>query len=59
MTVPATELGPVAFDGIVLTSAEHLAVFILASILVSLVGVRVAAYVSGNDVDVTFEERGS
>jgi putative membrane protein len=57
--VPATEFGPIAFDGITLTSAEHLAVFILSSILVSLVGVRVAAYVSGNDVDVTLEERGS
>ena len=59
VTVPATELGPVALDGIALTSAEHLAVFILSSILVSLVGVRVAAYVSGSDVDVAFEERGS
>ena len=59
MTIPPTEVGPVAFDGITLTSAEHLAVFILASILVSLVGVRVAAYVSGSDVDMALEERGS
>ena len=56
MTLPATEFGPVAFDGITLTSTEHLAVFILGSILVSLIGVRVAAYVSGTDVDVMFEQ---
>ncbi|WP_340099843.1 DUF373 family protein [Salinibaculum salinum] len=56
MTIPATEFGPIAFDGLVLTSAERLAVFILASIFVSLVGVRVAAYISGNDVDVPIEE---
>jgi hypothetical protein len=59
MTVPATEFGPVAFDGLVLTSAERLAVFIIASIFVSLVGVRVAAYISGNDVEVPIEEGSS
>ncbi len=59
VTIPATEMGPANFDAIPLTSAEHLAVLILASILISLVGVRVAAYVSGTGVDVSFEERSS
>ncbi|WP_302080084.1 DUF373 family protein [Salinibaculum rarum] len=59
MRVPATEFGPIAFDGLVLTSAERLAVFIIASIFVSLVGVRVAAYISGNDVEVPIEEGSS
>ena len=57
--VPATEVGPIAFDGIALTSGTHLALFILASILISLVGVRVAAYVSSTDVEVGGEKRGS
>jgi putative membrane protein len=43
----------------VLASGTHLALFILASILISLVGVRVAAYVSGSDVEVGVEERRS
>ena len=58
-TIPATEIGPVSFDGITLTSGTHLALFILASILISLVGVRVAAYVSGNDVELGIDERSS
>jgi putative membrane protein len=59
LTIQATEAGPVSFDAIDLTPAEHLAVLVLASILISLVGVRVAAYVSGNDLDVGLEERRS
>jgi putative membrane protein len=58
-TIPATEFGPLSFDGMTLTSGTHLAVFILVSILISLVGVRVAAYVSGNDVELGIEERSS
>ena len=58
-TIPATDLGPVSFDGITLTSGTHLGLFILASILISLLGVRVAAYVSGNEMDIGIEERGS
>jgi putative membrane protein len=58
-TIPATELGPITFDGLTLTTGTHLALFILASILISLVGVRVAAYVSGTDVEVGINERGS
>jgi putative membrane protein len=57
VSVPPTEIGPVAFDGVTLSSGTHLALFILASILISLVGVRVAAYVSGTDVDVGIDER--
>jgi putative membrane protein len=56
-TIPATELGPLSVDGLTLTSGTHLAVLILASILISLVGVRVAAYVSGNEVELGIEER--
>jgi len=59
VSIPATEAGPVALDGVTLASGTHLALFILASILISLVGVRVAAYVSGSDVDVGVEERRS
>jgi len=59
VTIPAMEFGPVAFDGVTLSSGSHLAVFILSSILVSLVGVRVAAYVTSTDVDVGVDERGS
>jgi putative membrane protein len=59
VAVPATELGPVEFDGVTLSTGSHLALFILASILISLVGVRVAAYVSSTDVDVGVDERGS
>jgi putative membrane protein len=58
-TIPATEFGPLYFDGLTLSSGSHLALFILASILISLIGVRVAAYVSGNDVDIGLEERSS
>jgi len=59
VSTPATEVGPVALDGVTLASGSHLALFILASILISLVGVRVAAYVSGSDAEVGIEERRS
>jgi len=59
VSIPATEVGPVALDGVTLASGSHLALFILASILISLVGVRVAAYVSGSDAEVGIEERRS
>jgi putative membrane protein len=57
--IPPTQLGPITFDGLALSPGTHLALFILASILISLVGVRVAAYVSGSDVEVGVDERGS
>ncbi len=59
VSIPSTELGPVAIDGLRLASGSHLALFILASILISLLGVRVAAYVSGSDVEVGIEQRRS
>jgi putative membrane protein len=59
VTVPAMELGPISIDGFTLSSGAHLGLFILSSILISLVGVRVAAYVSASEVDVGFDERGS
>jgi putative membrane protein len=37
----------------------HLAVFILGSIVVSLVGVRVAAYLSSAEYEVGYDERSS
>jgi len=59
VSIPATEVGPVSVDGLLLASGSHLALFVLASILVSLVGVRVAAYVSSSDVEVGIEQRRS
>jgi putative membrane protein len=59
VTLPATEVGLVEFDGVTLSTGSHLALFILASILISLLGVRVAAYVSNTDVEVGVEERRS
>jgi putative membrane protein len=59
VALPPTEVGPVTLDGITLSSGSHLAVFILASILISLVGVRVAAYVSSTDVEVELDEPGT
>lgn len=55
VTIPPMHFGPVEIDGLTITSGTHLALFILASILISLVGVRVAAYVSGSEVDVRIE----
>jgi len=57
VTVPRVDLGPVEIEGLTLTSGSHLALFILASILISLVGVRVAAYVSGSDVEFRVDEQ--
>ncbi len=58
VSIPPMDLGPVGIDGMTLTSGTHLALYILVSILISLVGVRVAAYVSSPDVDVHVGERG-
>jgi putative membrane protein len=59
VSLPAAEVGLVEFDGVTLSTGSHLALFILASILISLLGVRVAAYVSSTDVDVGVDERRS
>jgi len=58
VTVPATELGPLALEGVTLSPGAHLGLFILASILISLIGVRVAAYVS-TEVEVELDGRSS
>ena len=57
VSVPDVEVGSFAFEGLTLAPGTHLALYILASILISLVGVRVAAYVSNADVDVPVGER--
>ncbi|MHB9288324.1 DUF373 family protein [Halobacteriales archaeon Cl-PHB] len=61
VAIPPLELGPIAIEGLQLSPGSHLALFILASILISLVGVRVAAYVSSTDIGVSVggEERRS
>jgi putative membrane protein len=51
LEIPATSYGPIEIEQFVLAPGTHLAVFILASIIVSLVGVRVAAYVSSAGYD--------
>ncbi len=50
--VPALEFGAVSVEGFVLTAGERLAMFVVAAVLVALVGVRVATYLSGT----SFEE---
>jgi putative membrane protein len=54
--VPNVEIGSFAMDAFTLAPGTHLALYILASILISLVGVRVAAYVSSADVEVAAGE---
>ena len=55
LTIPATQYGPIEVDSLTIAPGTHLALFILASIVVSLLGVRVASYVSSTDHDVGFE----
>jgi len=57
VAIPAMDFGTLSVDGFTLTAGTHLALYILASILVSLLGVRVAAYVSGAGVAVGRGER--
>jgi putative membrane protein len=57
--VPEMAYGPVDVSAVTLAPGTHLAVFVLGSIVVSLIGVRVAAYVSGVDYDVGLEGRRS
>jgi putative membrane protein len=49
--VPALQLGVVSISPFTLSTGEHLAVFVVAGVLVSLVGVRVAAYLGGTSID--------
>ncbi|PSP21938.1 hypothetical protein BRC61_05465 [Halobacteriales archaeon QH_10_65_19] len=56
LEIPRTVFGPLEIEEFAIAPGTHLAVFILASIVVSLVGVRVAAYVSSADYDVNYDE---
>ncbi|MFC7249863.1 DUF373 family protein [Halomicroarcula sp. GCM10025324] len=49
--VTQTDLGIVEIQQFTMESGQRLAVFILAGILISLIGVRVAAYVSQTDIE--------
>jgi len=53
---PDIEIGSSGIDSFTLAPGTHLALFILASIVVSLVGVRVAAYLSSADYGSQFGE---
>jgi len=50
-SVGPADLGPVSIDGMTLAAGTRLALFIFAGILISLVGVRFAAYFSGTTVE--------
>jgi len=49
--VPPLELGVVSVAPFTLSPGEHLATFVVAGVLVSLVGVRVATYLGGTSID--------
>lgn len=53
MTVPPIQLGAATIRGFTLTPEEHLAVFVVLGLLVSLAGIRVSSYLAGE-----FEESG-
>ena len=50
LTVPPLRFGPVSIDGFSLTAGERLAVLLVVAVLVALVGVRIAAYLSGTQI---------
>jgi len=52
VVVPAAEVGALAIEGFVLSPEERLAAFVVAGVLVSVVGLRVATRLSGVEVDV-------
>jgi putative membrane protein len=56
VTVPEIAIGSTEIDPFTLAPGTHLAVFILGSIVVSLVGVRVAAYLSSAEYSNQFGE---
>ncbi|WP_181684756.1 DUF373 family protein [Halorhabdus salina] len=51
VTVSSFDLGPIVVEGFTLSPSARLAMFLLAGIVVSLVGVRFSAYVSGTGVE--------
>jgi len=56
--VPATDFGIIEVNGFAMDLGTRLAVFILSGILVAVVGVRVAAYVSETDIESELVEQG-
>ena len=52
--VPPADLGVVSVEGFVVSRGTRLAIFIFAGILISLIGVRFAAYFSGASVEEEF-----
>lgn len=57
LTVPTVAVGSREVDSFTVAPGTHLGLFILASIVVSLIGVRVAAYVSSVDYGSRFGEQ--
>jgi len=52
------EVGPVSFESVTLMPGTRLALFVVAGVVVSLVGVRFATYVSGTNVEEEFVRQG-
>jgi putative membrane protein len=59
LALGSTQFGPLEVESFSVAPETHLAVFILGSIVVSLVGVRVAAYLSSAEYEVGYDERSS
>lgn len=56
LLIPSITVGDQGIDAVTVAPGTHLAIFILASIIISLVGVRVAAYLSSADYGSRFSE---
>jgi putative membrane protein len=59
LQVPSVAVGSREVEAFTIAPGTHLALFILGSIVVSLVGIRVASYVSGAAYDDRFDQRQS
>jgi putative membrane protein len=55
-SVPAVSAGPLTLDRLVFTPEQRLATFVIAGVLVSLVGIRVSSIFSGVSIDDPEEE---
>ena len=53
-TVGSMEVGPVAFEGVTLAPETRLTLFIVVGVVVSLLGVRFASYVSSQEIEEEF-----
>ncbi len=51
MSLPRLDAGPVTVEALTLRPGERLALFVAAGVFVSLVGIRVAQYLSGTDFE--------